>query len=89
MWSGTRALQPTAAILLLTGHAALEDAPPRDQFWGARTFNMRGLNGFRLMFAQQIEALTLDDNCQRDLFPVVYADERNPSVFIIAIPNSC
>lgn len=41
------------------------DTPPQDQFWGARTFSMLDLNGFRLTFAQETEIVSQEEMQQR------------------------
>lgn len=35
--------------------------------WGGRTFSMQDLNGFRLIFVQMVESVTLDEIRQRHL----------------------
>jgi catechol 2,3-dioxygenase-like lactoylglutathione lyase family enzyme len=37
------------------------DAPPQDQPWGGRTFALRDLNGFLILFAQQTESPSLEE----------------------------
>lgn len=41
------------------------DSLPQPQFWGAVTFSMLDLNGFRLTFAQEVEAVTLEEMRRR------------------------
>ncbi len=41
------------------------ESPLADQFWGARTFSIRDLNGFHLTFATKIEELQPEEVRQR------------------------
>ncbi len=41
------------------------ESPLADQFWGARTFSLRDLSGFSLVFATKIEALQPEEVRQR------------------------
>ena len=39
--------------------------PPQDQLWGGRLFSMFDLNGFRLVFYQMVEQLSVDEIRER------------------------
>jgi len=41
-------------------HAGVQVNPPQDQFWGDRTFQMRDINGFELIFAHSVEDVGLE-----------------------------
>jgi len=41
------------------------ETTPANQFWGDRTFSLRDVNGFQLIFAQQVESLDLEAIRQR------------------------
>ncbi len=41
------------------------DAAPEHQFWGGRTFTLRDLNGFNLMFVQMVEQVSLEEARRR------------------------
>ncbi|MGC9358597.1 MAG: VOC family protein [Anaerolineae bacterium] len=45
--------------VLAAGHEP--EAAPEDQPWGGRTFALRDLNGFLLLFAQQVETPSLEE----------------------------
>ena len=37
------------------------DSAPKNEFWGGRTFTMRDMNGFKLMFVQMVESVALEE----------------------------
>ena len=37
------------------------DSAPKNQFWGGRTFTTRDINGFKLMFVQIVESVTMEE----------------------------
>ncbi len=41
------------------------EAAPENQFWGGRTFTLRDLNGFELMFVQMVEQVSLEQARRR------------------------
>ena len=63
------------------------DSAPKNEFWAGRTFTMRDMNGFKLMFVQMVEFVTLEEvrrrqqdklrNSKADVFTRAFASGEN------------
>jgi len=59
IWIYVRDVDAVYDRLTSQGHETIP--PPENQFWGERTFRMRDLNGFELVFSQAVETLDLEE----------------------------